>query len=193
MINQKGSGRKRKWRDWVIQGKFSTVDVPDYIWTKHLSNTRLWHCISLVGTVKVKSPLCLITQLRRMSEWTYSSTILTSALDGGEASSLRPGTHYIGGWVGPRAGLGAMQSLAPVGTHPARNRSLYRLSYSCCVLYWNGSWFSQHVCQLGLFCRFRYNPNPSTTNRCIVGNKITVIRVWTLLVDVKRDRLTGNE
>jgi hypothetical protein len=43
---------------------------------------------------------------------------LTSALVGGEWSASRParftagertpGTHWIGGWVGPRAGLGAV-------------------------------------------------------------------------------------
>jgi hypothetical protein len=49
----------------------------------------------------------------------YSSThSLTSALDGGEWSALRPGrftprkraprTHWIGGWVGPRAVLDAV-------------------------------------------------------------------------------------
>jgi hypothetical protein len=51
-----------------------------------------------------------------MEEWRCSSThSLTSALDGGEWSALRlsrftpreraPGTHWIGGWVGPRAVL----------------------------------------------------------------------------------------
>jgi hypothetical protein len=50
--------------------------------------------------------------------WKYSSTCsLTSALDG-ELSASRPshftpmetatGTHWIGGWVGPRAGLDAV-------------------------------------------------------------------------------------
>jgi hypothetical protein len=44
---------------------------------------------------------------------------LTSALDGGEWSASRlghfipgeraPGTHCIGGWVGPRAGLYAVE------------------------------------------------------------------------------------
>jgi hypothetical protein len=39
--------------------------------------------------------------------------ILTSAVDGGEWSASRPfrftpGTHWIGGWVGPRSGLDAM-------------------------------------------------------------------------------------
>jgi hypothetical protein len=53
-------------------------------------------------------------------EWRYSSTYsLTLALDGGEWSASHPGrfipwggrtprTHWIGGWVGPRAGLDAV-------------------------------------------------------------------------------------
>jgi hypothetical protein len=54
-----------------------------------------------------------------LGEWKYSSThSLTSALDGGELSASRPGrfvlmerapiTRWIGGWVGPRAGLDAV-------------------------------------------------------------------------------------
>jgi len=50
--------------------------------------------------------------LRHMGEWRF----LTSALDGGEWSASSPGhfipgertpgsTQWIGGWVGPRAGL----------------------------------------------------------------------------------------
>jgi hypothetical protein len=54
-----------------------------------------------------------------LGEWRYSPThSLTSALGGGEWSASRlgrftprekaPGTHWIGGWVGPRAVLGAV-------------------------------------------------------------------------------------
>jgi hypothetical protein len=54
-----------------------------------------------------------------LGEWRYSSAhSLTSALDGGEWSASRlgrfiprkraPGTHWIGGWVGPRAVLDAV-------------------------------------------------------------------------------------
>jgi hypothetical protein len=54
-----------------------------------------------------------------MGEWRYSSThSLTSALDGGEWSASHPGrftprerapgTHWIGGWVSPRAVLDAV-------------------------------------------------------------------------------------
>jgi hypothetical protein len=54
-----------------------------------------------------------------LEEWMYSSThSLTSALEGGEWSALRPdpfiprgrapGAHWIGGWAGPRAVLDAV-------------------------------------------------------------------------------------
>jgi hypothetical protein len=45
-----------------------------------------------------------------MGEWMYKSTFLTSVLVGGEWSAspscrFTPGTHWIGGWVGPRTSL----------------------------------------------------------------------------------------
>jgi hypothetical protein len=53
-------------------------------------------------------------------EWTYRRMILASALVGGEWSASRPGrfipggkapvTHWIGRWVGPRAGLDDMEN-----------------------------------------------------------------------------------
>jgi hypothetical protein len=56
---------------------------------------------------------------RRIGEWRHRSThSVTSALDGGEWLTSRPyrftprerapGTHYVGGWVGPRAVLDAV-------------------------------------------------------------------------------------
>jgi hypothetical protein len=72
------------------------------------------------GEGKVVPVLSLsTTQWRRIGEWRYSSThSLTSALEGGEWSASRPGrftprerdtgTHWIGGWVGPRAILAAV-------------------------------------------------------------------------------------
>jgi hypothetical protein len=73
---------------------------------------------------------------------------LTSALLGGEWSASRPGrftprerapgTHWIGGWVCPRASLANVEKrkfftlpgleLRPLGC-PARRQSLYRLRY----------------------------------------------------------------
>jgi hypothetical protein len=59
------------------------------------------------------------TSWKRIGEWRYRSTYsLTSALDGGEWLASHPGrftprervpgTQWIGGWVGPRAGLDAV-------------------------------------------------------------------------------------
>jgi hypothetical protein len=74
-------------------------------------------------------------------EWMYSSTpSLTSALDGREWSASRsgrftprervPGTHWIRGWVGPRAVLDAVvKRKIPSTRRPARSPALYRLSY----------------------------------------------------------------
>jgi hypothetical protein len=68
---------------------------------------------------------------------------LMSALAGGERSESRPcrftpGTHWIGGWVGPRASLDDVEKrkflplprleLRPL-RRPARSQSLYRLRY----------------------------------------------------------------
>jgi hypothetical protein len=78
----------------------------------------------------------------------YIHIFLASALVGGEWSASRPGrftlgegapgTHWIGDWVGPRAGLDDVEKrkflsfpgleLRPLG-RPARSQSLYRLSY----------------------------------------------------------------
>jgi hypothetical protein len=73
----------------------------------------------------------------------YSSTLsLTSALGGVGGQRHAPGalppgkwlsTHCIGGWVGPRAGLGGCGKSRPhqdsIPDRPARSKSLYRLSY----------------------------------------------------------------
>jgi hypothetical protein len=77
-----------------------------------------------------------------------STSALTSALVGGEWSASCPcrftpgekshGTHLIGGWVGPRAGLDDVEkrkflTLPGLGLRPlgraARGQSLYRLRY----------------------------------------------------------------
>jgi hypothetical protein len=78
----------------------------------------------------------------------YVQVFLTSALFGGEWSASysdrftpgerAPGTHWIGGWVDPRAGLDDVEKrkflLVPglepqLLGRPARNLSLYRLRY----------------------------------------------------------------
>jgi hypothetical protein len=83
------------------------------------SPTELHTCKYILCDVKVKLSLCFNwAPLHEgvLGEWRYSSThYLTSALDGGERSASRPGrftprerapgTHWIGGCVGPRAVL----------------------------------------------------------------------------------------
>jgi hypothetical protein len=74
----------------------------------------------LHGTVSGKVKLCLyvIMQLalyhKEMAGGGAAPPFLTSALDGGEWWASRPGrftpgAHWIGGWVGTRAGLHAME------------------------------------------------------------------------------------
>jgi hypothetical protein len=80
----------------------------------------------------------------------YIHIFLTSALVGGKWSASRPGhfipgerasgTHWIGGWVGPKASLDYVEKrkfltlpgleLRPLG-RPARNQSLYGLQCPC--------------------------------------------------------------
>jgi hypothetical protein len=100
------------------------------------SNQRGWggERVAPIGKVKkVKLSLCT-TPWRRIREWRYSSThSLTSALDGGEWSAScpgsftprerAPGTHWIGGWVGPRAVL-CKRRWREKFTAPAGNRKL---------------------------------------------------------------------
>jgi hypothetical protein len=73
----------------------------------------------------------------------YIHVFLTSALAGGELSGSRrgrftPGTHWVGGWVDPRAGLDKVGKrkflilpaleLRPLG-RPARSQSPYGLRH----------------------------------------------------------------
>jgi hypothetical protein len=76
---------------------------------------------ALLVKVKVKLSLCLTNYALHHEgiwwRWRYSSTLFTSALDGGEWSRSRPGrftpekrapdAHWAGGWVDPRACLDA--------------------------------------------------------------------------------------
>jgi hypothetical protein len=61
--------------------------------------------------------------------------ILTSALAGVELSASRPGIHWIGSWVDPKADLHVEKILDPTGTgistlgRPARSQSPCRLCY----------------------------------------------------------------
>jgi hypothetical protein len=92
---------------------------------------------------KVKLSLCLIDKAPRHEDargsWGTCPPFSTSAFDWSEWSASRsvrftpresgPGTHWIGGWVGPRAGLTKIS--CPCGEsnpgRPSRSLSLYRL------------------------------------------------------------------
>jgi hypothetical protein len=102
------------------------------------------------GKVPVLNYLVL-RQAGIWGEWMYRSTFfLNSALAGDEWLASRParftpgeripGIHWIGSWVGPRAGLDDEENrkflnlmgleIRPLG-RPVRNQSLYRLRYPC--------------------------------------------------------------
>ena len=67
---------------------------------------------------------------------------MTAAIEGGEWPAARPGrtavsswertgTHFTGGWVGPRAGLDGRKSRPhrdSISDRPVRSQSIYRLS-----------------------------------------------------------------
>jgi hypothetical protein len=97
---------------------------------------------------KIKLSLCLIKhsamKMYGGSEGT-APAYLTSALDGGEWSASHsccftprenvPGTHWVGGWVGPRTSLDAVEKRKILQFWesnprcPAHSPLLYRLSY----------------------------------------------------------------
>jgi hypothetical protein len=88
---------------------------------------------------------------------------LTSVLAGGEWSASRPGrftsapgTHWIGGWVDPSAGMDGVEKrkyltlleleLRPL-VRPARSQSLYRLSYPGSCLTRSTYWYRCSFCE----------------------------------------------
>jgi hypothetical protein len=83
--------------------------------------TKIPSSPELLTAVKVKLSLCFNWAPSHegvLGEWRYGTHSLTSTLDGGKWSASRPGrftprerapgTHRIGGWVGPRAVLEAV-------------------------------------------------------------------------------------
>jgi hypothetical protein len=99
--------------------------------------------------IKVNLSLCFklsTAPWRRIGEWRYSSThSLISALDGGEWSASRPnlfasrerapGTHWIGGWVGPRADLDAVKRKIPSLCRDSNPRSSSPLTSAMTLSY----------------------------------------------------------
>ena len=61
----------------------------------------------------------------------------------------RPGTHFTGDWVGPRAGLDGRKNSSVPGFDPVA-QSLYRLSYRAQLCAINISLFSLSAAECGL-------------------------------------------
>ena len=74
-------------------------------------------------------------------------------------SRERPGTHFTGGWVGPRAGLDG-RKISPhrhsIPDRPARNQSLYRLSYPAHVCVYIYIYVCVCVCVCMCVCRYLF-------------------------------------
>jgi hypothetical protein len=99
---------------------------PKVIGSSTASKVQLFVYLLVVGTIHVRKMksvesafLLSTTPRRRIGEWSYSyKHSSTLALEGGEWSASRPGhftprerapgTHWIGGWMGPRAVLDAV-------------------------------------------------------------------------------------
>jgi len=88
---------------------------------------------------------------------------MTAALEGGEWSAARPGhtlpretpgTHFTGGWVGPRAGLDGRKISSPPGFDPGNERK-YK------TLYIINSQYLSEVKSVGLFNTLRPNSKQS--------------------------------
>jgi hypothetical protein len=105
-------------RLWIKQHENYESRHCSLITTMLKCNNKIYIYIYTHELLKVKLSLCFFNRAPRhedvLGEWRYSSThSLTTALDGGEWSASRPGrftprdiapgTHWKGGWIGPRA------------------------------------------------------------------------------------------
>jgi hypothetical protein len=111
-IRQNGKVEMQSWRSAEPQTATLSPEM----------NPETYGCKEWIIKGKVVSVLFFNLAPRHegvLGEWRYSFThSLTSAIDGGEWSASRlsrftprerdPGTHWIGGWVSPRAGLEAV-------------------------------------------------------------------------------------
>jgi hypothetical protein len=129
-----------------------------YLITKHIKGKGKGK-----GKGKVKLLLCFNWASRQedvLGEWRYSSThSLTSALVGGEWSVSRPGcftprertpgTHWIGGWVCPRAVLDAMvKRKIPSPCWESNPRTLIVQLVAQCHTDWDITALQQSMCLL---------------------------------------------
>jgi hypothetical protein len=122
---------KPLWRRWARMATVSSASARD----SWLSLTRKLREFTFDLTSRSS---------KHMEEWGTTPPFITFALDGGEWSGLRPcrftpgerapGTHWIGGWMGPRFGLDAVEKrqilpLTGIETGPSRPSLYLRQSY----------------------------------------------------------------
>jgi hypothetical protein len=116
--------------------------------TDYSDKEKTASCMQVKGKAIPMLDQLTITPLRRMESGCIDSRFLDLGTDCRGVVSARPGrftpreitigTHWIGGWVAPRAGLEDAENktfltlpkfqLRPRG-YPARSQSLYRLRY----------------------------------------------------------------
>jgi hypothetical protein len=97
----------------------------------------------------------------------------------------RPGTHYTGGWVGPRDGLDKRGKSRPTGIRsqdrPARIQSLYRLRYpthnirTICAEKWHRAGFFPSTAVPYRQSSFHQSPEAGT-----IGNSADSLRLITV-------------
>jgi len=112
----------------------------------------------------------------------------------------RPGTHFTGRWVGPKAGLDG-RKISSIPDRPARSQSLYRLSYSAhyCKVYLNKilhSWSILVMHWHAVVCLSeggkRSNFSESSTERCLWTSwSLSFVKNLRLAVQVLLDLRTG--
>jgi hypothetical protein len=161
-------------------------------WHTHTHRTTMfngnWH-------KKVKLSLCLTKHHAMKTFWgngVIAPRNLTSALDGGEWSASRPGrftprerapgTHWIGGWLGPRAGLDTVVNRkipsprresnprTPIVQHVAQRYTDWRdvevpnFISQIGVISWQRKEIACHTCEVSQTCH-SYTALPTTWSR----------------------------
>jgi hypothetical protein len=128
----------RWYKDWIHNGLIMAIGHFDG------SAEKNRHILSLITKLllKLSSPYNRPRRPKEVEVLLYSFLNLGARLRWVVNATIRPfcrrerpGTHCIGGWVGPRAGLDGCGKCRPTGIwspdRPARSDSLYQLSYSC--------------------------------------------------------------
>jgi len=115
---QMGSCREGRHLVWALVLALALVQEPE----------QRWSLLELQPAVQTgKEKICLHVDVNKRVDVKQCS-FLTYALDGGEwwvshILCFTLGTHWVGGWVGPRAGLGRLENLNFL-LHPVNTISL---------------------------------------------------------------------